>query len=94
MNITTNTFEINFTTIAGENNISTNTNIMPKSITPERSLAPKNVGISCDKTCLSKERLSKTHNLFVIYANNTDITQDNIVETTFEKTQKSIKQPI
>ena len=76
--MTTNTFEINFTTIAGKNNISTNTNIIPKSITPERSLVPKNVGISCDKTCLSKERLLKTHNLFVIYANNTDITQDNI----------------
>ena len=52
------------------------------------NLAPKNVGISCKRTCLSKEWLSKTHNLFVIYANNTDIIQDNIVEITFGRLKK------
>ena len=58
MNITTNTFEINFTTIAGENNISTNTNIIPKSITPERSLAPSKKD---DKhySCAKKEEEKK-----------------------------------
>ena len=70
--------------MAGPFNKSTPTNIIPKSKTPVATLQTVKLPNSVRNSLKLKLLLSNTHNLLVIKANSTDITQAITLLITFE----------
>ena len=76
-------FDANLQIVELSKSRSTVTNIIATSKTPVKALAEKKVIASRKTTFVLNERLSKTNNLFVIYAKTTDKNQEIMVAGTF-----------